>query len=487
MTDNTNSSALPAYHADLRDLHERIQTVDEVGMTIDQTMRAQSINLYSKMLEALRDIGLNLGHMSRKKLIRVVAEFTTLLNKVEEDYHEWAKYDPTLALYRANEMHDAIILHGLRFDCVVALAQERNPTGDHVPDPNPDSPFNRGIQEVANIAQHQVDKLYKDANLFDSPNEAAALIMALKLDSDTDVVPSVELDAEVEKNSRFQEPMFEGESSCIYKMVWAKRCYAAVKAPKPRPKDVLAPLLKRIASVWGSMDHPNILPLTGVCAFPEDVHSRVHFLSPWMKNGNVRLYLSSNSGADRVQLIHDVALGLQYIHGIGAVHQNLKGSNILVNLDGTALISGFSMSEILGPDNKGSISRSIEGDDLRWAPPSHEHFWGKEGDIWSWSMTAIEILSGELPFKQISSWDVQASLQVRVGGVRPTREEYLPRHIASSPVWDLLNRCWKSNPEERINIDEVVADLDSERRATGWHPVSPTLRPRRDCEDPMYF
>lgn len=95
------------------------------------------------MLEALRDIGLNLGHMSRKKLIRVVAEFTTwvlphlpwarlhspiafsfsLLNKVEEDYHEWAKYDPTLALYRANEMHDAIILHGLRFDCVVALAQ----------------------------------------------------------------------------------------------------------------------------------------------------------------------------------------------------------------------------------------------------------------------------------------------------------------------------------------------------------------------------
>ncbi|KAG8924153.1 hypothetical protein FRC00_005415 [Tulasnella sp. 408] len=311
--------------------------------------------------------------------------------------------------------------------------------------------------------------------------------MTLKLHPDLEIIPSTEVDAEVEKTSYSLDPMFEGKSFRIWKMVWAKRCYVAAKAPKPRPLDVLIALLRRNTSVWGSMKHPNILPLLGLCAIPEAVERRVYLISPWMKNGNVRFYLSSNPGADRVQLIHDVALGLQYLHGIGVVHRNLKGSNVLVNLDGTAVISGFSMSEVLDPDNRSPMPPSIEADDLRWAPPNDENFWGKEGDIWSWSMTAIEILSGEWPFKQIDSWDVQASLQVRVGGVRPTGEEYLPRHIASSQVWDLLNRCWKFNPEERINIDEVVADLDSERRATGWDPVAPVLGPRRDWEKPMSF
>lgn len=496
MTDNAKPDSLPPCHADLRDLHERIQKVGEMGMALDQTIKTQCSNLHSIMLATLRDIELNLGFMWRKKLITVVAEFTTVLNKVEENYRNWAKYDRTMTLYRASDVHDSIVYHGLCFLCIVAFVQELNLTDDHVPDPRSASPLNQDIQEVVRTALRHFEKLDKEliatprlassADFSDNPNEPGAQIIGLELFSELDVGPSAEFDAKVEKNSYFIEPMFEGESSCISKMVLGNRCYVAAKAPKAKPKDGLTPLLKQNASVWGSMDHPNILPLLAVCAFPEDVEPRVHFISPWVKNGNVRFYLSSNPGADRVKLIHDVALGLQYLHSIGVVHRNLKGSNVLVNLDGTAMISGFSVSEILGPDNKSSMSRSIEGDDLRWAPPNHENSWGKEGDIWSWSMTAIEILSGELPFKQINSWDVQASLQVRVEGVRPTREEYLPRHIASSQVWDLLNRCWKVNPEERINIDEVVADLDSERRATGWDPLAPTLR-RDDWEDPAYW
>ncbi|KAG8958409.1 hypothetical protein FRC00_002772 [Tulasnella sp. 408] len=233
------------------------------------------------------------------------------------------------------------------------IQKERNPTDDHITDPNPDSLFNQGIQEAVGSAMHGYEQIYKeltaaallapDASFFDNPDEPGAQIMALRFDPHLEVIPSTEMDEEVEKSSYFSEPMFESESFCIWKMAWAKRCYVAAKAPKPMPKDVLTPLLNRNTAVWRSMKHPNILPLLGVCRFDfiGEVDSRIHFISPWMKNGNVRFYLSSNPGADRVQLIHDVALGLQYLHGIGVVHRNLKGSNVLVNLDGTAVISGF--------------------------------------------------------------------------------------------------------------------------------------------------
>lgn len=56
--------------------------------------------------------------------------------------------------------------------------------------------------------------------------------MALKLDSDTDVVPSVELDAEVEKNSRFQEPMFEGKRQrCSFSLLEADKNMHQAKVP----------------------------------------------------------------------------------------------------------------------------------------------------------------------------------------------------------------------------------------------------------------
>ncbi|KAG8916307.1 hypothetical protein FRC01_003240 [Tulasnella sp. 417] len=478
MADTADSSA--PCHADLRHLHERIQTIGEVSMTLDKRMRTKCTDLHKRIVWIFQKLELNLALMSRKKLVKVIVEFTTVLNAVEEDFRHWVKYNRAMTLFKANVMSRSIDHHASRLDNVTEVKKEANATEDDEPDPNPDSLYNQGVREALNTTP----LLEPSANIFDNPTDSGVQIMRLRLSPNFEITPPTEMDAEIERSPHHPHPMFSSQDSSIYKMVWAKRCYVAAKTCRRKPlgpeEEISIPRMKRNADVWRSMNHRNILPLLGICRFINSADPRVYFISPWMKNGNVKYYLFSNPGADRVQLIHDVALGLQYLHEIGVVHRNLKASNVLVNLDGTAMISGFSGSEILGPDNKRSVYCNISHQEWRWAPPEGDAYWGKEADIWSWSMTAVEILSEELPFKNLEDLDISTSATILFGGVRPSPEDYLPRQIATPEVWELLNKCWKYEPEERIKIDEVVIDLEAERRRNGWDPSAPTSGPGLD-------
>ncbi|KAG8916308.1 hypothetical protein FRC01_003241 [Tulasnella sp. 417] len=501
MADTADSSA--PCHADLRHLHERIQTIGEVSMTLDKTMRTKCTTLRETMVWTLGELELNLALMSRKKLVKVIVEFTTVLNAVEEDFRRWVKYNRAMTLFKANDMSRSVGHHASRFDNVLDVIEEPNATEDDELDPNPDSLYNQGILKALEKGLEHFEKLQKvelnttpllepSANIFDNPTDPGVQIMTLRLSPDFEITPPTEIESEIETISYLPYPMFSSRDSSVYKMLWAKRCYVAAKTCKENrwgvDEEIWIPRMKRNADVWRSMNHRNILPLLGICRFVNSADPRVYFITPWMKNGNVKQYLILNPGADRIQLIHDVALGLQYLHEIGVVHRNLKASNVLVNLDGTALISGFSGSKILGPDNKRSVYCNFCPQNRRWAPPGGGAYWGTEEDIWSWSMTAVEILSGDRPFKKIQNLDIEAAATIWSGGLRPSPEDYLPRQIATPEVWDLLNKCWKCKPEERIKIDEVVADLEAERRRNGWDPTTaPTSGRRRDWEWPTSF
>ncbi|KAG8716062.1 hypothetical protein FRC11_010255, partial [Ceratobasidium sp. 423] len=50
---------------------------------------------------------------------------------------------------------------------------------------------------------------------------------------------------------------------------------------------------------WSKLDHENVNKLMGVIMFRE----RLGMVSEWMEHGNLRHYLSRNSGADRHELV----------------------------------------------------------------------------------------------------------------------------------------------------------------------------------------
>ncbi|CAE6419079.1 unnamed protein product [Rhizoctonia solani] len=126
----------------------------------------------------------------------------------------------------------------------------------------------------------------------------------------------------------------------VYKTRLPNQQYIAVKWVKhvtPYKK------LKRAArelSCWLSHKHENILPILGFAV----VRGDLAMVSPWMSNGCVTEYVTTNPDCDRVVLCIQLARSIAYLHEHNVVHGDIKGPNVLVSELGTVKITDFGVS-----------------------------------------------------------------------------------------------------------------------------------------------
>lgn len=92
--------------------------------------------------------------------------------------------------------------------------------------------------------------------------------------------------------------------------------------------------------------------------------------------------------------IYDIAKGLHYLHGVSILHGGLQGSNVLIDKSGSAVLSGFSLSKEMEPDASCTLSNPSGA--YRWMAPEAQSTttMNPQTDVWSWGMTALEIISG---------------------------------------------------------------------------------------------
>ena len=94
--------------------------------------------------------------------------------------------------------------------------------------------------------------------------------------------------------------------------------------------------------LWSTLSHPNVLGLVGA---QEDIKKRqLVVVSERMMYGNIMEYIKENH-ANRLELVRDFALltvsftkiqgqlhgaaqGLEYLHGVGLTHGDLKGVGV---------------------------------------------------------------------------------------------------------------------------------------------------------------
>ncbi|KAF9231037.1 kinase-like domain-containing protein [Melanogaster broomeanus] len=119
--------------------------------------------------------------------------------------------------------------------------------------------------------------------------------------------------------------------------------------------------LCREIKVWLNLNHVNIVPLLGTTMgfgqFPAMV-------CPWLANGQLSSYLERQSDSlklgERLVLLSDVTMGLQYLHSQSVVHGDLSGSNVLVDDKGRACIADFGLSMLLTELGGPTFATSIQ-------------------------------------------------------------------------------------------------------------------------------
>lgn len=147
--------------------------------------------------------------------------------------------------------------------------------------------------------------------------------------------------------------------------------------------------------------------------------------------------------------------GLQYLHGKGVVHRDIKGENILIDGDGAAKLADFGCSKLLA--NIANASQvgcgTLVGSPFWMAPEViRSEAYGTKADIWSVGCTVVEILNGgEPPWRE--DFDNVYSAMFYVGSTNDIPQ--IPDDT-SEECRDFLFRCFERDVSHRASADELL-------------------------------
>ncbi len=230
---------------------------------------------------------------------------------------------------------------------------------------------------------------------------------------------------------------------------------------------------EREAKLTAKLDHPNIVPIYDVGR-----HEGRPFIVMKLLAGDTLAGLLRTKGGltsdETLKLLRQVAAGLDYIHGQGFIHRDIKAGNIFVAPDGLATILDFG---ILRPKSASAgLTRTgmVMGTPHYMAP---EQAMGIKDvdhrvDIYALAVVLFECLTGTLPFEADSELRL---IQMQAHAPPPDIIDRAP--WISRPVADVVRRALAKRAEERFNTGaELVKALEAAYRVSKGHPAAPPAR-----------
>jgi TolB-like protein/Tfp pilus assembly protein PilF/tRNA A-37 threonylcarbamoyl transferase component Bud32 len=233
---------------------------------------------------------------------------------------------------------------------------------------------------------------------------------------------------------------------------------------------------RREAQAAASLDHPNILPIYEVSECDDGLP---FFSMKFAGGGNLLDAAPALRSEPRrvVALMAKVARAVQYAHGQGILHRDLKPGNILLDGRGEPLVSDFGLAKWLDTTSDLTGTLTVFGTPGYIAPEQVSGPSGNLGpaaDVYSLGAVLFDLLTGRPPFLG------EHALKV----IQQASEKLAPKLRSLVPKLDkdletICAKCLEREVGARYRSAGALAE-DLERWLEGRHiiarPVSPPAR-----------
>ncbi|XVE73745.1 hypothetical protein DITRI_Ditri11bG0143000 [Diplodiscus trichospermus] len=236
-----------------------------------------------------------------------------------------------------------------------------------------------------------------------------------------------------------------------------------------------------------SLSHPNILHF--LCGFTDDEKKECLLIMELM-NKSLCKYMKEICGPRKripfsplvaVDLMLQIARGMEYLHSNKIYHGDLNPSNIHVKSRGMstegymqAKVSGFGLSSIVKLPQKSTANQN-ETQPIIWhasevleeqeQPGSKGNSkYTEKADVYSFGMICFQLLTGKVPFEDSHLQGDKMSRNIRAGE-RPLFPCQSPKSITN-----LTKRCWHADPNLRPSFPSICRILRYVKRSLLMNP-----------------
>ena len=177
--------------------------------------------------------------------------------------------------------------------------------------------------------------------------------------------------------------------------------------------------------------------------------------------------------AQAIPILEQTLEAFHDAHSAGVIHRDIKPENIMLTTDGMVKVTDFGIAKLRQPDSGETVTQGGQGGTLKYMSPeqiSNISAVDARSDIYSLGMTAYEILSGSLPFKE-SDTDFDIMRKVVEGEIPPPDE--FNTDIPSGLAQWVMGAVQKQQDDRYQTVEEMLEALRNAERQSDHTVTQP--------------